>query len=244
MGLGTQKPTISFIVPALNEETIIEKTVTEIMGEVNGRFSNFEMILVDDGSADDTGEIMERIAAAHGAVSVIHNPTNLGLGKSYQRGVERAKFEYVMMLCGDGGLPASSLPTIFDAIGKADIVIPYMANLRAIKTPLRYFLSRTYTRILNGLFRQRLHYYNGLSVHRLDLLRKIRIKSEGFGFQAEILTKFLKSGCSYVEVEVFGSEMTFKSRAVNPKSFLSVGKMLFNLVIELIFLAPIPIDRD
>jgi glycosyltransferase involved in cell wall biosynthesis len=49
---------------------------------------------------------------------VLHNRPNIGLGASYQRGVAEARHDYVMMLCGDGGLPASSLPPIIEKIGR------------------------------------------------------------------------------------------------------------------------------
>ena len=138
----------------------------------------------------------------------IHNPQNIGLGASYQRGVAEARCEYLMMLCGDGGMPAASLPPIFAAVGSADIVAPYVTNLKTIKSPVRYFTSRVYTNLLNLLFGQKIKYYNGLPVHRVDLLRQLRINSTGFGFQGEILTKLLRSGCSMTEVGVPGAEMT------------------------------------
>ncbi len=235
---------ISLIVPALNEEAIIESTIREIVAQLEGRFADQEIILVDDGSTDSTGEIMDRLAYEYGSIRVLHNPTNCGLGASYRRAVEEARFEYVMMLCGDGGLPADSLPPIFDAVGTADIVVPYMINLREIKTPSRYALSRIYTTLLNILFRQKLRYYNGLPVHRLDLLRQIVIASSGFGFQGEILIKLLKAGCSYVEVGVLGAEKTNRSKAVSLRNFANVSKTLTLLIWEIIFFDPSFIKRE
>ncbi len=220
---------ISLIVPALNEQDVIESTVRGIVSQVHDRFAEYEIILVDDGSTDKTGTIMDQLAAGTHSIRVLRNVTNLGLGVCYKRGIKEAKYEYVMMLCGDGGLPAASLPPIFDAIGTADIVIPHMLNLRAIKTRFRYALSRTYTTLLNVWFGQTLQYYNGLPVHRLDLLRQIDIVSSGFGFQGEILVKLLKAGCSYVEVGVLGAENTHRSSAVSLKNLAKVVKTLSHL---------------
>ena len=112
-----------------------------------------------------------------------------------------------MLLCGDGGMPASSLPKIFDKIATADIVVPYCENLREIKGPGRYLLSRTYTLLLNTLFGLRLKYYNGLPVHRVELVRSVGGKSDGFRFQAEILVQLLRAGQrDYVEVGALGAE--------------------------------------
>ena len=137
---------------------------------------------------------------------MLHNNPNRGLGGSYKRGVGESRYDYVMMLCGDGGIPASSLPSIISKIGTADIVVPYVTNLREIKTLQRYLLSRSYTGLLNFLSGHRLNYYNGLPVHRRSLLDPAVMTSSGFGIQGEILVKLLKSGRSFVEVGVLGGE--------------------------------------
>ena len=164
---------------------------------------------------------------------VLHNMPNIGLGASYRRGVAEARLDYVMMLCGDGGVPASSLPPIIARIGAADIVVPYMLNLKQIKTPLRYLVSRAYTHLLNLLSGHRLNYYNGLPVHRRALLDQVTMTSSGFGFQGEILVKLLKSGCTFVQVGVMGAETTNKTSVFRIKNLLSVAFTVIKLVCEL-----------
>jgi len=224
----------SFVIPALNEEKVIEEVVRAVWGTVSLHLETFEIILIDDGSSDQTGQIMDRLASQLPRVRVIHNATNLGLGAAYQRGVHEARLDHVMMLCGDGGLPAASLPAIIEKIGTADIVVPYMTNLAEIKTPMRYLISRAYTNLLNLLCGHRLHYYNGLPVHRRALLEQITITSSGFGFQGEILVKLLKSGCSYVQVGVLGAETTNKTSIFRVRNVFSVTATLLKLLFELI----------
>jgi dolichol-phosphate mannosyltransferase len=224
--------TISFVIPALNEEKVVGVFVAQVIERVRGRFKDYEVILVNDGSTDSTGPIMDGFARANDKVRVIHNARNIGFGSSFERGLREARFEYVMLLCGDGGFPAASLPPVFDQIGTADIVIPWMVNLKEIKSTGRYLLSRTYTALVNLSFGLRLRYYNGLPVHRKDLLEKISITSNGFGFQAEILVKLLRSGASYVEVGVNGAEETKQSDALRMKNWLGVGSTVYHLVRE------------
>jgi dolichol-phosphate mannosyltransferase len=223
---------ISIVIPALNEEVVVEGVVRDITKQVAAFFADYEIILIDDGSSDKTGEIMDRLATELPKVRSIRNPRNLGLGASYQRGLAEARCDYVMMLCGDGGMPAASLPPIFAAVGSADIVVPFITNLKQIKSPVRYFTSRTYTNLLNILFGQKIKYYNGLPVHRVDLLRQLCINSSGFSFQGEILTKLLRSGCSMTEVGVPGAEMTKNSSAVSLKGMINIAKVLVLLVWE------------
>ena len=233
---------LTLIVPALNEADVVGRFVEQLLDEVEARVRDYEVILIDDGSTDATGAIMDELGRTRRNVRVLHHARNLGLGASYQRGVGEARCRYVMLLCGDGGFPAASLPPVLEAIGQFDIVIPYMTNLRQIKTPMRYALSRTYTGMLNLLFGLRLHYYNGLPVHRLDLLRRIRITSSGFGFQGEVLVKLLKSGCTFVQVPVSGAEETKRSIALRPKSVLSIAWTFAHLVWEILRFKPIPKD--
>jgi dolichol-phosphate mannosyltransferase len=225
---------ISFVVPALNEEKVVESVIREIWSVVDSQVSTYEIVLIDDGSTDRTGDIMERLAQELPHMRVVHNKPNIGLGASYQRGVREARLDYVMMLCGDGGVPASSLPPVLEKVGSADIVIPYMTNLRQIKTPSRYLISRFYTNLLNLISGHRLHYYNGLPVHRRRLLNAVKMTSSGFGFQGEILVKLLKSGYSYVQVPTLGAEATNKTSVFRIKNLFSVTKTLLGLMIELI----------
>ena len=231
-GATSTLPTITLIVPALNEEQLITETVGQIIDVVEGRFADYEVLLVNDGSTDATGELMDCLAAGQPRIRAFHNSRNMGLGSSYRLGVAEARHEYVMLLCGDGGMPASSLPEIFSRISATDIVIPYVRNLRQIKTPARFVLSKTYTLLLNSLFGLRLRYYNGLAVHRTELVRALEIKSDGFGFQGEILVKLLRVGCSFVQVGVDGAEKARRSSALRLSSIVSVTKTLLLLLWE------------
>jgi glycosyltransferase involved in cell wall biosynthesis len=240
--MPTSTATISLIVPALNEEAVVGTVLEEIHRETASRFARFEIIAVNDGSSDATGRIMDDFAARRPHVRVLHNPRNLGLGGSFRRALSEARFQYVMLLCGDGGLPARSLPPIFDRIGTADLILPYMTNLRKIKSPSRYFVSRTYQNLLNVLFGLRVRYYNGLPVYRRTLLDAIRIKSNGFGFQGEIIVKLLKSGCTYTEVGVEGAEEKGRSFAFRPRNVVSVTRTLLRLIVEILRFKPVPPD--
>jgi dolichol-phosphate mannosyltransferase len=238
--MPTSNVTISLIVPALNEEAVVGSVLEEIHSEAANRCASFEIIAVDDGSSDSTGRIMEDFAARKPNVRVVHNSRNLGLGGSFRRALPEARFQYVMLLCGDGGLPGRSLPAIFERIGTADLVLPYMTNLRRIKSPSRYLVSRTYQNLLNLLFGFKIRYYNGLPVYRRSLLNAISIKSNGFGFQGEIIVKLLKSGCTYVEVGVEGAEQKGKSFAFRPRNIISVTRTLLRLIVEIVRFRPVP----
>lgn len=216
----------------MNEEALIATVVSQIEEVAAAHCSEYELILIDDGSVDATGQIMDDLAAANTCMRALHNEGNLGLGASYRRGVQEAQCEYVMLLCGDGGLPADSLPAILERVGEADIVIPFMTNLKEIKTPSRFYLSRTYTGLLNLFAGLKLRYYNGLAVHRVDAVRQLDIKTDRFGFQGEILIKLIRQGSSFVEVGVRGAEKANRSSALRPRNLLNMVNTLRVLLRE------------
>jgi 2-polyprenyl-3-methyl-5-hydroxy-6-metoxy-1,4-benzoquinol methylase len=224
---------VSFVVTAFNEERLIDGVVRGLWATASVYLETFEIIVVDDASTDRTGVIADGLGREVTNIRVIHNRKNLGFGGSYRQGVTEAKFDYVMLFCGDGGLPASSVPPILEKVGTADMIVPYMLNLKRIKTPFRYAISRAYTELLNLLFGYRLRYYNGLAVHRRALLNQIGISSAGFGFQAEVILKLLKSGYTIVEVGVDGAELSKRSSAFRLKNILSVARTFIYLVARL-----------
>lgn len=221
---------LSVIIPALNESNVIGNYIDEIYPIISNKFQDFEIILINDGSTDETSLVMEKASSKFPNIKVIHNENNIGFGGSYAKGVSYCSKEYVMLLCGDGALPGKCLPLIIEKIGEADIIIPWVENLKNAKSPFRYFLSRSYTNLLNLLFGLNLHYFNGTPVHKLSNLKKIKITSNGFGFQAEILVKLIKAGNSYVEVGILTVEEKNSSHAMRPRNWISVGKTIFKLI--------------
>lgn len=97
---------VSIIVPAYNEEEGIKETLEKINQVLSDRFK-FEIIVVDDGSMDNTFEI----AKAAGA-RVIKNPSNIGYGASLKRGIEAAQYEYLVTLDADGTYPVGKIPEL------------------------------------------------------------------------------------------------------------------------------------
>jgi glycosyltransferase involved in cell wall biosynthesis len=223
------KFTASIIIPALNEEVILPQVIEQTISTVENKFEDYEIILINDGSTDLTESIMEAYQCRYSNIRVIHNEKNLGFGASYRKGVDISKGDYIILLCGDGGLPLSSLAVLIPYIGTADIVIPWMVNLKRIKTTGRYLLSRSYTSILNLFFKLKLNYYNGLPIHKASLIKNLEFSDNGFGFQAEILLKLIKSGATFVEVGVNGAEETNQSDALMLKNWLRIFSTVFAL---------------
>jgi dolichol-phosphate mannosyltransferase len=215
---------ITVIVAALNEQERLARAVS-IVGEVLPRwFEDYEILIVNDGSVDRTGEIAEEIAACDPHVAVIHHQRPHGLGGVVREGIARARMCFVMYVDGKGATTAEALDRIFARRCDADLVIPFPENLHE-RPRSRQAISWLFRKLVGFLFRLDLRYYNHLLLCRTELARAVNIRTNSFAFQAERVVKMIKSGCTYVEVGVrddFQAEWK-RTRAFKLKNVLGVG---------------------
>jgi dolichol-phosphate mannosyltransferase len=191
---------ISFIVPAFNEEENVAATMVEIeRARLAAGIQDFEIIAINDASSDNTLAVLKQLAEVHPCIRLLNNEQNLGLGGTYKRGVKEACGTFVMMVPGDNEHPAEGILSILKMRGAADLVIPYVTNTN-VRPLHRRIISRAFVTLMNTLFWLKVPYYNGLVIHRTELLKSITIESDGFAFQAEAVIKLLKRGCSFVTV--------------------------------------------
>ena len=224
---------LTFLVTALNEEEHIAGTVATIIAAAEHFSCDYEVLLVDDGSTDETAQIADALATENPRVRVVHNERNLGLGGAYKRGIQHASKEYVMWVSGDNAETTDNLVNIISHVGEADIVVPVLVAPKT-RPWLRRLASKAFTLVVNSLFGLRIHYYNGSVVHRCALIRGIDIRTNSFAYQAESLVKLLKQGHSYVEVPY--TSATYDgvfSHAMRPKNLLAVFKALIDLKADL-----------
>jgi glycosyltransferase involved in cell wall biosynthesis len=222
---------ISFVVPAYNEERNIKATAQTISQAIAGQGSDYEIILVNDASSDSTNIIIDSLAATDSRIHALHNLSNLNLGGAYKRGLSMATKEYVIMVPGDNGFGVESLREVLKNVGRADILIPYPTNWE-VRTPTRRIASRVFTGVINGLFGFKVRYYNGPVVHRTILLRTITIATNSFAYQAEALVKMLSRGYSYAECPVqTQSHEGGRSSAMKLKNQITVLTTIIRLLV-------------
>ena len=228
-----QLKSLTFLVTALNEEENLAATIQTITTAVDHFVCDYEILIVDDGSTDQTPAIADQLAATNPRVRVIHNERNLGLGGAYKRGVQYAGKEYVMWVCGDNAETGDNLVNIMSHVGQADIIVPVLTA--GVERPwLRRVASRAFTMVVNALFNLRVKYYNGCVIHRCDLIRQVDIRTNSFAYEAEALVKLLKQGYSYLEVPYRSATYDgMFSNAMKPKNLLKVLKALVVLYLDM-----------
>src|SRR5215471_11888072 len=80
----TSSPTISIFVPAHNEANNLEGAINDIVAAAESELSNYEILLVDDGSTDGTAAVADRLARTNRGIRVIHHPAKLGIADGYR----------------------------------------------------------------------------------------------------------------------------------------------------------------
>lgn len=194
------KPDITVIVPALNEEGNLAAAVGEVLGALDDNvFDGYEILIFDDGSTDNTGKIADDLAVRNKNIKVIHNGVTRGFGYNYREGVRLSTRDYVIMIAGDNELPGSSIKEVLRHAGSADIVIPYTIN-KEVRPLLRRIISRAGVNLVNFLFGLKIRYYNGPVLHKSEIIKSVPLTTNGFAYQIEALVQLLKSGYSYLEV--------------------------------------------
>lgn len=223
---------LTVIIPCLNEEENLQETYENVTAALKQTADAYEILIFNDASTDRTGAIAEEIARGDPAVIVHHNPTNKGFGYNFIKGVAAARMDYVSVIPGDNEISRESIRRIFSCIGQADIVTAFSMNME-LRPYGRRLVSRLFTLVINCLFCCELQYYNGPSVHRVELIRGLDINTFGFAFHAVTLVKLIRQGYSFCEVDTYlQRKRVYRSTAVRWRNIASVVKAIVGLVLE------------
>jgi dolichol-phosphate mannosyltransferase len=218
---------LSIVIPAYRESENILSTLENVTAALAPLAIPHEILVVDDGSDDGTGAIVEAALPRYPAVRLLANPRNMGFGWSYRRGVEAAASDYIVMVHGDNAWGRETLREFFSHLGHADVIIGYTRCMWRSRSWRRTVVSKTFTLLVNLITRRRLRYYNGLQIHRAAVLKSMRIESRGYGFQAEVLVKALRSASTFREVPMDLIERTRgESQAFRLKNLADVARTL------------------
>ncbi len=192
---------LSVVLPAYNEEQIIASTVNDVLTALDGRIRDFEVIVVNDGSIDHTGEIVEHIALADVRVRLVSHTVNQGYGATLVDGFAAATKALTFFMDSDGQFDIHDLFQFFNFIDEYDAVIGY-----------RIDRQDTWIRKLNAWgWKMLVRLVLGVNVRDIDCAFKLLrtdfmhthpLETRGAMINAELLYKLIHSGATYREVGV------------------------------------------
>jgi glycosyltransferase involved in cell wall biosynthesis len=197
------KPMLSVILPVYNLENIILQTISETDAFLQSQsfFHKYELIVVDDGSSDDTAGVLNQILKDYDCLSLQIHAKNQGYGSALVTGIKAAKYNMVLLMDADGQFHARSLEKFFPYINEYDIITGY--RYKRCDPIYRVLLGRIYTLFACVMFHLRLRDINC----GFKLFRKDKFDFQDFNCHAGIFyTDFYMhakiKGCQVKEVPV------------------------------------------
>jgi len=200
----------SIIIPAYNESSRLRPTLDELLRFIEQRGWDAEVLVVDDGSRDNTRDIVRECARTHSQIVLVENPGNRGKGYSVRNGMLHARGDICLFTDADLSSPIGEAQKLFDAIAAgADIAI----GSRWLRADLQTERQPLYRQLFGRVFNLVLRIFLGLkfadtqcgfkvfrreAAHRIFPLQRI----ERWGFDPEILFLARRLGFSVKEVPV------------------------------------------
>ncbi len=203
---------LSIVIPAYNEQRRLPSTLDSVFSYLGSREWRFtEVLVVDDGSADGTPDVVNAYASRHPGLRLLRNPGNRGKGYSVRHGVLEAQGEWVLFSDADLSAPIEELDKLLDACrkGEARIAIGSRALDRSLISVHQSVFRETAGRIFNLMMRvlTGLSFWDtqcGFKLYEAKAAKEIfrRQRFERFGFDVEVLFIARRLGYRIVEVPV------------------------------------------
>jgi glycosyltransferase involved in cell wall biosynthesis len=234
---GSKPPGLSVFFPAYNDSGTIASMVIRAVQAAAALTPDYEVIVVNDGSADATAEIADELARTYSHVRVIHHPKNRGYGGALQTGFRSATKDLIFYTDGDAQYDPSEMEMLWQRMGPGvDLVNGYKISR---SDPLhRIIIGRLYHHIVSLMF--------GLTVRDVDcdfrLMRRsifdqIQLHKTSGVICLEMMKKIEDAGFRIVEVPVHHYHRAFgKSQFFNFRRIFKTGVDVFRLWFALVIL--------
>jgi len=192
---------LTVALPAYNEAANIEAMVREVYRKVAPLVGDLEVVVVNDGSRDETGEILARLAEEDNRLQVIEHPVNLGFGAAVRDGIWAASKDYVFYTDSDLQFDLAELPRFAARMGQADMVIGYR-HARSDPWHRRLF-GRGWSWLVNLLFGYVARDVDcAFKLFARKVIERVHVASTGATFSAEFLVRAKRAGFTIVEEPV------------------------------------------
>lgn len=192
---------ISAVLPAFNEQANLERAVDGLGRALATQAGDYEIIVVDDGSRDDSAAVLERLQRGTPRLVVVRHETNLGYGAALRSGFRRARFSLVFFMDADNQFDPSEISLLLDRLREADMVIGYRAVRRdPLLRRLNAWAFFTLVRVLFGYLARDVNC--AFKLIRRELLEHLGLRSDGALINTELLVLARRRGARIVEVPV------------------------------------------
>ena len=198
----TKVPSLSVFFPAFNEEKNIGDTVQKALSLLPKFASQFEIVVVNDGSIDHTREIVENIVKDNPQVRLVNHQQNLGYGAALKTGFYNCQFPLIAFTDSDGQFDINQLDRFLEEIDSYDLVVGF--RIKRAERVFRFWSAKAWGFLMRLLFGLNVKDIDcGFKLVRKEVLEKIpKLESTGALISAELLIKTKKAGFKICEIGV------------------------------------------
>jgi glycosyltransferase involved in cell wall biosynthesis len=184
---------ISVFFPCYNEQDNVGRTVEKALVVLEKLNMDFEVIIVNDGSSDNTGRIADELAGRDNRIKVVHHPRNLGYGAALKSGFAAATKELVFYTDGDGQFDICEMPPLLPLMEQYDIVSCYRLNRR--DSLIRKINGWCWTKLVCLLFGLKIRDIDcAYKLYKREIFEGLSLSSTGALIDTEILARACRKG--------------------------------------------------
>jgi len=189
---------LSVFFPAYNEQDIIAKTVNDAARAITQFADDFEIIVVDDGSADNTAAIVEALTQHEPRLRLVRHERNRGYGAALRTGFASARKDLIFFSDADGQFDLQELPGLLALLNRAPVVLGY--RIRRSDPPHRLFIAKVYNLIVRAVFGLRVRDIDcAYKLFRREVLEPVSLESNGAFISSELLIKLKRRETPMIE---------------------------------------------
>jgi glycosyltransferase involved in cell wall biosynthesis len=215
---------VSLVVPMFNEKEYVTKFILAALSAIETYTSNFEIIIVNDGSTDGSEKIADEFSRQNPKIKVIHHKKNKKLGESLKNGFAAANKRTIVYTDMDMPFELSLLPTFLRFTEVADIIKGYRQSY--CRTLKRRLYSKAYNILIKLIFGLKVRDVNfAMKIINRKILDAIHLQSEGSFINAEIMIKAQYLGYKVMEIPVVYYPRKFGHSKLS--SFSVIAKILY-----------------
>jgi glycosyltransferase involved in cell wall biosynthesis len=221
---------ITLVIPVYNEAENIQKAVQDGLELLPQLAADFEIIIVESGSTDNTGAVTDQLTDEAKRVRVIHQGAKLGLGSALKEGFTNARYESIFYIDGDNPFRMSEFARGFALLQEADIVCGYRTNRQ--DSFLRALYSRTFNWLLRTFFGVRVRDAQiGFKLLRRSIFERVKLTADSMFISTEILLKAQKAGYHITELGVAYLGNPSRKSSVTFREVVKMGADLLRYVL-------------
>ncbi|MCS7124308.1 MAG: glycosyltransferase family 2 protein [Candidatus Bathyarchaeota archaeon] len=211
-----EKPLISIVIPVFNEEPTVGNVIEGVKAAVEKMCLPYEILVIDDCSTDNSLEISKSKK-----VEVYRLKRHMGKGYALRLGFKKAKGEIIVTLDSDGSHKPEELPKVLEPVLKNEVDLVVGSRFLCKENVFSNRLNKIGVQLFNFLIRvltgkATTDSQSGYRAFKSAILRKMRLKSNGYEIESEMLVKALKIGLKSKEVSIRFEQRTYGKSKLTP----------------------------